>query len=260
MKLSIITCTYNSENFLRQTLDSVSSQDISSLHSIEHVILDGFSKDSTIDIAYQYKKEVEWKINVVIVQSEPKWIYNAFNEWIRNSTGEYIWILPSDDFLEPWILQWYLDFIESTGLKDLYYAKRNTFDNHLQKNVGGAYPNKSIYYKWLNHLMLGLSCYISQPTVISKRSLHDRFGFYNEKLRLVSDWEFYICLTQAHISSQFYDAVVTNFRVHEWSASTGTVNLAALSEHEEIYIFKKYYWILGYFLIFIRKIYRTLFY
>lgn len=259
MKLSIVTCTYNSEKFLKQTLDSVASQKISR-HILQHVILDGYSHDDTYSIANKYKEEMEWKIEVVIVQSPPNGIYNAFNEWIKNSNGEYILILPSDDFLEANVLEQYLDFIESTGSQDLYYAKRNTYNNEQKRNIGTAYPNKSLYFHGLNLFALGLSCYVSQPTVISRRDLHDRFGYYNENLRLVSDWEFYVKLTLWGAQGHFYDKVITNFRVHDGSATTGKMNPSNIGIDEEIHIFKTYYWYRKHFFIFLRKLYRILFY
>lgn len=260
MKLSIITCTYNSEKFLKQTLDSVGSQKLSDKHTLQHIILDGLSTDATSDIVEQYKKDTKASIDIRFVQKPPKGIFNAFNEGIRASDGEYILVLPSDDFLMPDILEDYLNFIESTEKKDLYYAKRNTYNNTTGKNIGVPYPNRGIYYHWLHHLILGLSCYISQPTVIAKRDLHERFGFYNESLRLVSDWEFYIKITIGGASSQFYDRVVTNFRVHEWSATTGNITAVTVSEQEEIYVFKKYYTFTKYFFIWLRTFYRKFFY
>lgn len=260
MKLSIITCSYNSEKFIAETLDSVASQNISNNHSIEHVILDGFSSDATIEIANTYKKNTEWKIDVVIQQSPAKGIFNAFNEWIKISTWDYVLVLPSDDFLEPGVLGEYLDFIESTGSLDLYYAKRNTYNHDLRKNIGVPYPNRSIYFHGLSHLILGLSCYISQPTVIARRDLHERFGFYNEELRLVADWEFYIKLSLAKVSSKFYDRVVTNFRVHEGSATTGKINAVSLGKKEEIDVFTTYYKYMKYLFIPLRKFYRKYFY
>ncbi len=259
MKLSIVTCSYNSEKYIQQTLQSVWNQKISEKHSIQHVILDGFSTDATIDIANEYKKNVEGRIQVDIVQSTPKWIYNAFNEGVKASIGDYVLVLPSDDFLEPNVLDDYLNFIESTGWKDLYYALRNTFNHNLQKNIGTPYPNKKIYYHGLNHFLLGLSCYISQPTVIARRDLHERFGFYNESLKLVSDWEFFIKITLGGATSQFYNKVVTNFRIHDESATTGKVNPEILGVNEENYVFKKYYGLLWYVLIFLRKCLRLYF-
>lgn len=57
MKLSVVTCTYNSEKFLKQSLDSIGDQSLSSRHTIEHIILDAFSKDRTIEIAEKYKND-----------------------------------------------------------------------------------------------------------------------------------------------------------------------------------------------------------
>lgn len=72
MKLSVVTCSYNSEKFIKETLDSVGSQELSPQHSIEHIILDAFSTDATIEIANQYKKETEGKVEVNIAQRPPK--------------------------------------------------------------------------------------------------------------------------------------------------------------------------------------------
>lgn len=259
MKLSVVTCTYNSEKFLKQTLDSIWNQDLTSGHRIEHIILDAFSQDKTQSIAEDYKKNTLWRIDVKIEQRPPKWIFNAFNEWVKLATGDYVLVLPSDDFFEPNTLNDYLDFIEKTGSKDIYYARRNTFDNETWENIWTPYPNKEIYYHGMKLWTLWLSCYVSHPAMILKRQVHDRFGYYNENLKLVSDWEFYIKLTKWWASSQFYDKVVSNFRVHEWSATTGKVNPQMLWIQEENYVFRKYYGIPWFFFILVRKWLRIYF-
>jgi glycosyltransferase involved in cell wall biosynthesis len=89
MKISVITVCYNSAKTIRETLDSVSKQDY---HGIEHIIVDGASKDDTLDIVNTFP-------HVATVISEPdKGIYDAMNKGIAAATGDIVGILNSDDF------------------------------------------------------------------------------------------------------------------------------------------------------------------
>lgn len=95
MKISIVTITYNAEAVLQRTLDSVSSQ---TYHDIEHLIIDGASKDGTMDLVSRYKvRDLPYEVRAV---SEPdKGIYDAMNKGLRLATGEYIVFLNAGDTL-----------------------------------------------------------------------------------------------------------------------------------------------------------------
>lgn len=95
MKISIVTITYNAEAVLQRTLDSVSSQ---TYRGIEHLIIDGASKDGTMDLVSRYKvRDLPYEVRVV---SEPdKGIYDAMNKGLRLATGEYIVFLNAGDTL-----------------------------------------------------------------------------------------------------------------------------------------------------------------
>ena len=95
MKISIVTITYNAEAVLQRTLDSVSRQ---TYRDIEHLIIDGASKDGTMDLVSRYKvRDLPYEVRVV---SEPdKGIYDAMNKGLRLATGEYIVFLNAGDTL-----------------------------------------------------------------------------------------------------------------------------------------------------------------
>lgn len=93
MKLSIITVTYNSEKTLRDTIESVLSQTYT---DYEYIIVDGASKDNTINIVKEYEPKFEGRMRWI---SEPdKGIYDAKNKGIKMSTGDVVGIINSDDF------------------------------------------------------------------------------------------------------------------------------------------------------------------
>lgn len=74
-RLSIITCTWNSEKYLQECIDSVKNQSWNL--KIEHIFVDGFSTDKTLEIIQSYQKECKDRIDVKILQSSPKGVYNA---------------------------------------------------------------------------------------------------------------------------------------------------------------------------------------
>lgn len=99
MKISIITITYNAEKALVPTAESVLMQDFS---NIEHLIIDGLSKDSTIDVAEEYKhrNDVTNNGHEVIIMSEPDHgIYDAMNKGLRKANGDFIVFLNAGDTL-----------------------------------------------------------------------------------------------------------------------------------------------------------------
>ena len=88
IKFSIVTITYNAEGCLQRTLDSVIAQ---RYPHIEHLIIDGLSKDMTVDIASDYKRMSEEAGNghdITIVSEPDKGIYDAMNKGLRMATGD----------------------------------------------------------------------------------------------------------------------------------------------------------------------------
>ena len=85
MKISVITVTYNAEEVLLRTLKSVEKQ---SFKNIEHLIIDGASKDGTLAIAEEYKQRVSYDVTIL---SEPdKGIYDAMNKGLHLAQGDYL--------------------------------------------------------------------------------------------------------------------------------------------------------------------------
>lgn len=94
IRISIITITFNAARSLQRTLDSVACQ---SWPHIEHLIIDGASKDDTVGIAQRYKAQSPHQ---VLITSEPdKGLYDAMNKGLQRATGDYIVYLNAGDTL-----------------------------------------------------------------------------------------------------------------------------------------------------------------
>lgn len=89
--ISIITVVYNSEKFIRATIESVLSQ---TYRGIEYIIIDGKSKDRTMDIVSEYAGRI-----AQIVSEPDKGLYDAMNKGLARATGDYVLYLNSGDLL-----------------------------------------------------------------------------------------------------------------------------------------------------------------
>lgn len=106
IKFTIVTCTYNAAAVLQRTLDSVLRQ---SYGEVEHLILDGLSKDDTVRMAMEYKELSDKEENghdITVISERDGGLYDAMNKGIRHATGDYIVFLnagdvfPNEDTLE----------------------------------------------------------------------------------------------------------------------------------------------------------------
>ncbi|QMW00704.1 glycosyltransferase family 2 protein [Spirosoma foliorum] len=112
--VSIITITYNAERFLERTIQSVLAQQVS---DFEYIIIDGASKDGTLDIIKRYESHITTWI------SEPdKGLYDAMNKGLHLAKGEYVWFMNAGDELhDPQTLSNLLTRINATQA-DVYYS------------------------------------------------------------------------------------------------------------------------------------------
>ena len=88
MKISIITVTYNAEATIERTLQSVAEQTYT---DIEHIVMDGASKDKTVEIAQRY--------NTIVVSEPDKGLYDAMNKALKLATGDFLCFLNAGDKL-----------------------------------------------------------------------------------------------------------------------------------------------------------------
>lgn len=97
VKISVVTCTYNAASVLQPTLDSVAAQ---LYDNVEHLIIDGRSTDSTMDIVGVYKELATQRGREVVAISElDRGLYDAMNKGLRMATGDYVVFLNAGDRL-----------------------------------------------------------------------------------------------------------------------------------------------------------------
>lgn len=134
-KFTIITITYNAEKVVERTLQSVLHQ---TYEDVEHLIIDGASKDNTLRIAEAYKAESDASGcgHKVIIKSEPdEGIYDAMNKGLTQASGDYILYMnagdffPSDTTLEEIVHRCHLNELPSAELPAVLYGNTNIVDD-----------------------------------------------------------------------------------------------------------------------------------
>ena len=218
MTLSIITINYNNAKGLEKTLKSVLTQTNT---QFEHVIVDGASTDNAVEIIQQYEKDATARgIKVTWLSEKDKGIYNAMNKGIKMASGEYIQILNSGDCLaaDTVVADMYSALKEKEYPEILYGNMLKTVDwkTYQRDNCGANTeytPNSFLYFYngTLNH-----------DCAYIKRSLFDLFGYYNEKMKIASDWEWYVrVIVLGNVSPVYVNIDVTIFDMNGVSESGG---------------------------------------
>ena len=181
MKISIVTTCYNSEKTIEETLQSVLSQNYD---NYEHIIVDGASKDSTMDIVRKYESKYNGKLKYI---SEPdKGIFDAMNKGIQMATGDVIGLLNSDD---KYANETILSKIAST------IAKNNCDGIHGNLLFMDAETMTKPQRKWITKSTnIKTGNLTAHPTLYLKKEVYDKLGLYNLKYPIVSDYDFMVRL------------------------------------------------------------------
>ena len=193
MRLSIITINYNNSEGLRRTIESVLSQ---TYRDIEYIIIDGASSDGSKDVIRDSALQAEG-LELKWVSEKDKGIYNAMNKGITMATGDYIQILNSGDILAaPDVTERMIKALSSlnfplsteNGVSILYGNMLKSYDGKTIINRdtcgNGMYTLDSFMYFYngtLNH-----------DCAYIRRDLFDKYGLYNEEMKICSDWEWYV--------------------------------------------------------------------
>lgn len=215
MKLSIVTINRNNADGLRQTIESVLSQ---TYRDIEYIIIDGASTDNSVDVIKEYVNQLkneDRRLKINWVSEKDKGIYNAMNKGIRMATGDYIQILNSGDILAaPDVTARMIAALNdemsrdkslNDGNIDILYGNMVRMNYATGKIDGKSreveYSLRQYYSSTMNHDC----CYIH-------RSVYEKYGLYDESLKIVSDWKWFLqVIGLRNVKPVYVDIDVTIF-------------------------------------------------
>ena len=180
MKVTIITIAYNSSTVIGSTIESVLAQ---TNHDIEYLIIDGASRDNTVQVAESYQEQMkEAGIDFKIYSEPDEGIYDAMNKGIRLATGDIIGILNSGDRYENIAVETAIDTFDKTGCELMFG------DILLVKADGNSFVKRARQRKFQtsrdwNHPTTFVKSELYKAYPFKNLGIHDDYGFYLQMRR-----------------------------------------------------------------------------
>lgn len=197
-KMTVITVCYNSKDIIRKTIESVLRQTYS---RIEYIIVDGGSKDGTVETAQSYRKQFQKKGYAYRIISEPdRGIYDAMNKGIREASGELIGFINAGD--------WYEKDAAAAAAKeyarmpyDYFYADIRLVRTDGRVIVKHARPDRFPVSRHWNH-----------PTSFCRKQLYEQLGGFKCE-GIHDDFEFFLRVRRNGGKIRIKNQVLANFRM-----------------------------------------------
>lgn len=191
MKLSIITINFNNEKGLKKTLDSVACQ---IWCDFEHIIVDGASSDGSVQFISNYCEQVANRYPIHWISEPDKGIYNAMNKGIRMALGEYCLFLNSGDWL---IDEQVLDKVFALEFNEdvVYGFFKFDYGDHFELGYSPRHVTLLTFVQGTIH---------HTGNAFIRRDAFERWGLYDESLKIVSDWKWFLQTIIFHDASYRY--------------------------------------------------------
>lgn len=185
MKVSIITVSYNSAKTIRDTIESVLSQDYS---DIEYIVIDGGSTDGTIEIVNQYREHISR-----VVSESDRGIYDAMNKGIALAEGDVIGFLNSDDmYVSSFSVSQLMTPIRTQGVdaafSDLVVVDAIETEKVVRYYDSSYFSPKKFRFGWMP----------AHPTFFAKKSAYKLAGNYSLDYQIAADYEILVRMLYVH--------------------------------------------------------------
>jgi len=188
MKISVITISYNAEDTIEKTLKSIENQ---SYNNIEHIIIDGGSKDSTLEICNSFSHEAK------IISELDNGVYDAFNKGLKLATGDVVGFLNADD-----------TFYNENSIQDIVDAFSINETDIVYGNLDYVNEESKVIRNWISRPyvkgLLKKAWKIAHPSFYCKKEVYDRLGGYNDSFKIAGDFELCLRFLEINQVPSFY--------------------------------------------------------
>ncbi|MEW6157505.1 MAG: glycosyltransferase family 2 protein [Verrucomicrobiota bacterium] len=204
-KISIVTPSFNSATTIRETIESVLRQDYS---NVEHIVCDGGSRDTTLDILKEYP-------HLIWFSEKDEGHYHAMNKGIQKATGDVINILNSDDCFRPGALTAVAEAFRNHPEWDALFGDIVYVDAEGRE----IYRREEALFDY-DVIRFGGVCYVIHQTFFVKKAVHDRLGLYRHKEFVnCCDCDFYMIMARAGCRIGHVRRLLVDYRYHDHGQS-----------------------------------------
>lgn len=224
--ISVIISTYNSENTLKDTLDSLLLQ---TNKNFECIFIDGKSIDHTNRIINEYKIEFEsLNIPVVHISESDSGIYDAWNKGLNLASRKYVFFLNSDDWIENNTIEIFHSYFNKFSDLDCFIGLRKSIDiNGNNYKLKSNSPNFFITYRY--------KMPFNFTSLLAKRTLYRELNGFNAEFKLSGDYDFISRAIKSNAKFKLIPQVIVNMR--RGGATSNNKNII-LGIKEDFKIFK----------------------
>ena len=227
--VSIPIVTYNSAEFIIETMESVKAQ---TYPRLELIVSDDCSKDNTVALCREWlvKNATRFERTQLIEAKHNTGVSANLNRAEAACTGEWVKFLDGDDLLLPTCVQDYIDYVEEHPETIYMFSRIEAFGASEERNR--YYTEKAFDYsvfdlnaKQQYEKLIWQNCIMSS-TCMYNRQKNMELGLKNdERIPLLEDWPRWINVTKMGVKLSFLDKVEVKYRIHEKSLSTsGTIS------------------------------------
>lgn len=212
---SIITVSYNSESTIERTILSVLNQ---TYNNYEYIIIDGGSKDKTVQIIKKYESIIhkyKW------ISEKDNGIYDAMNKGIEMATGDIIGIVNSDDWLESNALENIYSFITQCKNNHAIYSGAIWFHYSNEKKQI-LRTNKRRFTKKIKSFLMP----IRHPATFVAKSVYNEIGSFDTRFKIEADCDFIYRAIENKIPIYITPEVLSNMSDGGVSNNTSYCNRA----------------------------------
>lgn len=187
--ITVVTVTYNAENYLEETIESIINQ---TYKNIEYIIIDGASSDKTVNIIKKYEKHISYWVSEV-----DNGIYDAMNKAIDVANGEWInFMNAGDSFADKNIIE---KVIENSYNADVICGNLYYVTNYKKEYIKVPGLKKAYECMFCNH-----------QAMFVKTSLMKKYKF-DTSFKIAGDYDLTLKLYSKGYNFKFLDLIIANF-------------------------------------------------
>ncbi|MEA4910590.1 hypothetical protein SDC9_07925 [bioreactor metagenome] len=206
--ISIITPCFNSENTIERCILSVKNQ--KDCFNIEHIIIDGKSKDKTLEIIKKYESTYGMKW----VSEKDSGIAEAMNKGFALAEGEYVAWLDADNYYPNDICSFISDKIKRNPEVDIFCGYIEFISKHKKKQFGSNPP-----FSFKKALMKNTGSIPLQPGVFFKKKLWNDVSGFNTKYKIAGDYDFWLKVLKMNPEIDYSEKVFGYYLKEDMGAS-----------------------------------------
>ena len=185
IKITVVTPSYNQGEFIEDTILSVTGQEY---NNFEYIIIDGGSKDNTVEIIKKYESKIHYWVS-----EKDNGQTDAINKGMKKATGDIVCWINSDDVLLPNTLQWVADYFNTHN--DIEFL------NGLSLEIDRQGYIKRLIHILQNKWFARKGCFnVCQQGMFWRKSVFSKVGYLDETFHACMDWEFIIRLYENNIN------------------------------------------------------------